>query len=401
MFINLGSQLLNRFIEELREFWKDHPRYPDLPQNIQDKFSWETRPQEGMIVKVGGSSAQRLDAGDFIGYVYGHAMMYRIPNAPGEFLEWVKDDSRAIYDNQGMFPSAPGIYFLDIISTPSVDADTGLTVNGTFYVDRLFDIRNEAAIRLNAQTFQVTQLPIHPKSIRLYLSPNGTEVYEDSDFSVNYETGEITFAYSLPTPTQVLADYRLIGDTTGPHGYRYNFANNLAIPGVILGFGHKVKVGDKLAIIIQDPPNLTNLEYGLRWSTSIDIDIMSRDVFSQREIAERSAMFLNIALRKRFANEGIEILEVSIGGESENIYDENGDDYFFNSSLSLTVETEAFIWEPVTLFLKNVSSISIQQAKMMGSMTEEELSNLETNYRVATEFGLKSWDDPYFQITRR
>ena len=51
-------------------------------------------------------------------------------------------------------------------------------------------------------------------------------------------------------------------------------------------------------------------------------------------------MFLWATLRPSLIDEGIDLMEISMGGESEEVYDENADDYFYNSSISMTVQTE-------------------------------------------------------------
>ena len=45
MFQHLTLAVRDRVIKELRDFWSDHPRYPDFAQNIQGKFSFDERPQ--------------------------------------------------------------------------------------------------------------------------------------------------------------------------------------------------------------------------------------------------------------------------------------------------------------------------------------------------------------------
>jgi hypothetical protein len=58
-------------------------------------------------------------------------------------------------------------------------------------------------------------------------------------------------------------------------------------------------------------------------------------------------MFLWTVLRPSVIDEGIDVTEISMGGESEEVFDENADDYFYNSSISMTVQTDWFSFVPI------------------------------------------------------
>ena len=70
-------------------------------------------------------------------------------------------------------------------------------------------------------------------------------------------------------------------------------------------------------------------------------------MYAQREIADLTTMFLWAILRPNLIDEGIDVMEISMGGESEEVYDENADDYFYNSSISMTVQTDWFTFVPI------------------------------------------------------
>mgnify|MGYP003349069872 CR=1 FL=1 len=70
-------------------------------------------------------------------------------------------------------------------------------------------------------------------------------------------------------------------------------------------------------------------------------------MYAQREIADQTVMFLWATLRPSLIDEGIDLMEISMGGESEEVYDENADDYFYNSSISMTVQTDWFTFVPI------------------------------------------------------
>jgi hypothetical protein len=48
-------------------------------------------------------------------------------------------------------------------------------------------------------------------------------------------------------------------------------------------------------------------------------------------------------LREKFGSLGMAISDVSFGGDAEEVYDDNGDDYFYTGSLSMTIQTDWFV----------------------------------------------------------
>jgi hypothetical protein len=100
---------------------------------------------------------------------------------------------------------------------------------------------------------------------------------------------------------------------------------------------------------------------------------MARDVRDQRQITDRTAMYVYSILRSHLSSRGIELKEMSIGGESEEIYDENGDDYFYNATISFTLESDWFVWVPLDITIRDFE--------------------YDLNY---SPFGLQSIRDPYY-----
>lgn len=80
---------------------------------------------------------------------------------------------------------------------------------------------------------------------------------------------------------------------------------------------------------------------------SVDLEIISRDVNAQMELADQTLMFLWATSRSRLIDQGIDIQDVSLGGETEEVYDENADDYFYNASISVSVETDWSLQVPL------------------------------------------------------
>lgn len=347
MYYQITEALKRRFIHELRGFWSHHPKYTDLVDNIQGKYSFKERPQYGIIVKTSGATKVEMSPDNFIGTVHSHAYLARVPKFPGTFLEWIREDASSIAYNNGKFPSPPGVYYIELTEHDPVQGV------GEFYVDRLLDVRHEKVTMATPSLGQLQRVPLNG-TVSLYQYPSSRRLIQGADYEYNAEEGSFTLTQPLRKGLSIAADYRYPAKSTGPHAFGEMRGDNKAIPGVVLAFGRLAKKGDRAAIVVESKRQPAYLEYGGRWSISLDFDIVARDVYSQQEIADRTITWIYGNMRPRVADEGVEILDVSLGGETEEIYDENGDDYFYNASFSVTCETEWSMHVPLGAPIRNI-----------------------------------------------
>lgn len=371
-------------IIELRKYWKDHPKYQDLIDNIQGKFSFRERPQHGIIVKTGSANVVGLSSDNFVGTIYSYVSLARIDNYLGQAIEWVREDSAAIRRNKGVFPTPAGIYYIE------------LTQDNEFYVDPLLDVRNEVVARVTDTEFQLQNAFLNG-TLRLYMHPSHLPLYEGTNYMVDPSTGLITLNEPLAATLSLVADYRTPQASLGPFTIKENHARRDIIEGVILAFGRRCKKGDRLAVVVSPYREMTALEYGGRWDLSLDFDIIARDVYAQQEIADRTVFWLWGVARSWFNQEGIEITEVSLGGESEEVYDETGDDYYYTSSFSMGVTTDWSIHVPLNKKIRRVIPETLLTNKQAANMSDEELATeqLPSNLEAVEQLGLEL-SDPYF-----
>ena len=354
MYYVLSHALTRRFIEELRGFWSYHPRYrDDLVNNIQGKYAFDERPQHGIIVKNSGGSLVKMAADNFIGTIHSHAYLSKVDGFNGTFIEWVREDAVAIQRNSGKFPSHAGVYYIEVTA---YDENTS---TGEFYVDKLLDVRGESLTLVDNQEGTLQRKPLDG-TLSMYRMPSGALI---RDYTYNPQDNSIKLGQPLANGHSVVADYRYPAPSVGPIPFKSMRANNTAIPGVVLAFGREVEVGDRLAVVVTSRRHPSHQEFGGRWSLGMDFDVISRDVFSQREIIDRTVTYIFGVLRPRLSTEGIEILDINLGGEMEEVYDETGDDYFYNGSFSLTVETEWSIHVPLGPWIRSVSPLSVEDQK--------------------------------------
>jgi hypothetical protein len=399
----LTEAVKRRFIEELRRYWSHHPKYrDDLVQNIQGKFSFKERPQHGIIVKTSSGNRVDLSADNYIGVIESYCLLTRVKNKPGFSVEWVREDSIAIQQNNGYFPSAPGIYYLDIVAASEADVSAGVCSTPgdlVFYVDPLVEVFHEPVTLVDDQHGQL----VHPPAryLRLFEMPSGFRLVEGVNYTLDLDagsniTGGITLTTALTGGRWLQADYRYQAESSGPYPIREMHANNVAIPGVVIAFGRRAEAGDQVAVMVHDIRRPAYMEYGGKWELSLDCDVMSRDVFAQQEIVDQTVVYLWGVLRSYLSHQGIEITDVTMGGESEEIYDENGDDYFYNANFTLTVQTDWSIHVPIDGWLRMAAPLTPQQHQEIAGMTDDELKGQDGNVKALEALGLQAVEDPFW-----
>lgn len=330
----MTAAIKRKLIDELRSYWGAHPRYQDIAANIQGKYAFDERPQFGIIVKAGSASKVQFSAQNFMGTVKSYITHAQLPGYPGASVEWVREDSLAIQQNGGRFPSQPGVYYCEM---------TGET---EMYVDPLLEVRDEVLL-MASPTEGVLQAPPYPGSLRLYEAVGGSLYREGTDYTVESDGVTVTFLEPVPAQVTVSADYRYGGLMEGPWEVKPFRAYNHIIPGCILAFGDQMQKGDRWVVVVTETREDAYDEYGGKWEHQVDLDIIARDVDSQMDLADKTAMFLMMTLRPQVIDQGIDIVDVSMAGESEEVYDENADDYFFNSAISMTVQTDWAAFVPL------------------------------------------------------
>lgn len=383
MFYRLSGALKDRFIEDLRRYWKYHPKYPDLPNNIQGKYSFEERPNWGIIVKVSGGSRVDMSADNYRGITHSYVYLAKVPNYNGLAIEWVREDIRAIQQSGQMFPSPPGVYYIE------------LTEDNEFYVDPLLDERNEQVTKVTDTEWQL-QRGFLAGTLRLYEMPNGFMFQEGVNYTADPNTGTITLTQPMGRGRSLVADYRYPGETTGPHPIYENYANNTAIPGCVLAFGRRNKKGDRMAVVVQEVRQAAAQEYGGRWEISLDFEVLARDVDHQQEIIDQTVIYLWGILRSQLSSEGIEVNDVSLGGETEEVYDETGDDYYYNATFSLTAETEWTVFVPLVATLRHIAPLTESEMREVAGLPDDLLKDVVGNIRLLESLGLEAVTDPFF-----
>lgn len=334
VYFYISEALKRKIIGELRDYWSNHPRYPDLVDNIQGKYAFTERPQYGIIVKVSSANKVQFSADNFIGTVQSYVTSATLPGYQGTSIEWVREDSLAIQANEGIFPSPPGIYYCE------------MTGDNQFHIDPLLDVADERVMMVSSTEGSLERVP-YQDSLRLYELPSSRPLHHGTDYTVASDGQTIHLVVPLETGLSISADYRYPGVSTGPWDVKPQTGYNKPIPGVVMVFGRRYFKGDRFAVLVSRTREDAYHEYGGKWSMSVDLEVIARDVNAQMELADQTLMFLWATSRSRLIDQGIDIQDVSLGGETEEVYDENADDYFYNASISVSVETDWSLQVPL------------------------------------------------------
>lgn len=402
MYYFLTQQIQRKFVAELRKYWSYHPKYQDIVEHIEGKYSFRERPQYGIVVKNASGNQVQLAADNFQGTLQSYVYLAHVEGKPNLSIEWVREDAIAIRNNNGLFPSEPGIYFLDFC-----DAN-GIPTDKSFFVDPLFDVIDETLLQINATQYQLQKGKFLAGSLRVYRMPGNIPLYEGVNYTADPATGEVDLIDELEEQEFLSGDYRCPGESTGPWKVQEEYALREPIPGVVLAFGRRVTAGDRLAVVVQEKRTIAALEYGGRWDLSLDFDVIARDPLAQREILDQTTLYLWATARPRLSSQGIEIVSVNMGGETEEVYDDQGDDYFYNASFSLQLQTDWLLHVPLGIVIRGVepgggepipqgaAPLTPPFVEQIAGLTDEQIAQIQTNFTYLASLGLRAPWDPWY-----
>lgn len=348
MYYYLVQSLKRRLILELRDSFAAHPLYHKIVPYIQNRFSFKERPQFGIVVKGSSANKVQLDAGNFVGTVLSHVMLAYV----GQWaypIEWVREDRACIEEHGGM-PTAPGIYYVEILEAPPSAGEYG-----HFVVDPLLTVTGEAVLRFQSGIEREAQLQQTPVNGTLRLWENHQFLLKEGwDYTLG-DAGAITLLKRFAPEARLTADYRYAVDSVGPVPFSWNTADFNTLPGVVLAFGKRAKAGDKVAVVVYQDRVDTAQAFGGKFEASFDLEVITRDTTQMEEIADLAIMYLWGHKKAPLEFEGIEIIDVSMGGEAEEVYDETADVYFYTASLSVQLRADWEIHVPLPLTISRVT----------------------------------------------
>jgi len=356
MFYYLSSALKRRLILELQDGFSRHPIYQKIVPWIENKYSFDERPAYGIVIK--GSSANKVQlAGDnYLGTVVSHVMLAYVKQ-PCYMLEWVREDSAAIAANGGEMPLAAGVYYLQCLSAPTNSEEAGF-----YSVDPLLTQVDEPVLQFTSGIEQEAQLQHNPVEGTLRLWENRNYLMkEGEDYTVNYADGSISLQTRSKPGSLLTADYRYLGDPIGPVPFYWNQADFKTLPGVVLAFGKRAVKGGQVAVVVTPDRVDTANAFGGKFEITFDMDVIAQDPTQMEEIADFAVMHLWGQKKTPLEFEGIEIVDVSMGGETEETYDETGETFYYLASLSIQFRADWEIHVPLPFTIATANQTQLTQ----------------------------------------
>lgn len=348
MYYYLTGSLKRRLILELRDSFSRHPIYRKIVPFIQNRYAFDERPQYGIVVQGSSASKVQLDASNFVGTVLSHVMLARIGSEAVFPVEWVREDldSVRLY---GRVLTPPGVYYLEVISAPTTPGETG-----SFMIDPLRTVTNEPVLRFRTGFELEGQLQNVPLERTLRLYEDRTSLLRAGVDYTLVGGGGLRFLRPFAVNSYITADYRYPIESIGPVPFKWNTADISTLPGVVIAFGKRSEVGQKTAIVVYGERVDSAEAYGGKHEVSFDLEIIARDPTQSEEITDLVSMYLWGEKRPVLAWEGIEITDVSMGGESEEPIDETGQDFVFTTTMSVQMQADWEIHVPLPLTISSI-----------------------------------------------
>lgn len=345
----LANATKKRVIAEVQQILRDHPRYREDSGNVSGSYSFDERPGRGVVVSSSSSDRVRLSADNYIGRVSSFVMLSPLENYPGTSLEWATENLallEKVAKKRDVFPSPPGIYTVTIQTLPDEPTETP----GQFVVDTLLTVTGERVITFDTSSDVNASLMrdgIHPGSVRLWLDGKRALV-EGVDFTVDPATGDVTFTGTTPTGSTITADYRYSVPQTGPFYFQRDQFNVEAIPGAVIAFGDRVQAGDKMAVVVFPERQEAVDVYGGKFEVSFDLLAFTQDSEDRERLADYLTSSI-LSIQNRLGYEGLELVDLSPGGESEEVRNDASDDYWYDRTISMTVRVDWEVYQPLPL----------------------------------------------------
>ena len=265
-------------------------------------------------------------------------------------LEWVREDLACVRANGNRMPTPPGVYYIEILTAPMSEGE-----EGSFVIDPLRTVTEEPVFMFQSGLEQEGQLQSEPlaKTLRLYQN-RSFPLKEGEDFKLD-PRGKITFLHSYPPATVITADYRYPLESIGPVPFRWNQSNTAVLPGVVLAFGKRAEAGQTTAVVVYEDRVDAAQAYGGKFEVNFELDILARDTVQAEEMADLTNMYLWSEKKSILEFEGIEIVDVSIGGEGEEAIDETGQNFQYTTSVSVQLRADWEVHIPLALTISQVT----------------------------------------------
>jgi hypothetical protein len=347
-----------RLIEELRQILYAHPKYRGDSQNVQNKFAFRQRPQRGIIVNNASADRVRLSADNYVGRLSSFVMQAMVGDHAGTSVEWVMENKSLLEQyspSRDVFPSPPGVYLIEVKTVP----DDARNVPGTFSMQPVLTVSDELLL-IFGQEAQLSRQGLYDGALRLWVDGRHP-LTAGVDYTVDYAEGLITFLKTVPPGIDILADYRYVLPAQDPLYFRTDAADYEAIPGAILAFGDRHVAGDKLAVVVGQTRADTAEVYGGKFEVNFELVLFSKDPEDRERLVDYVVASI-LDRQNQLGFDGLELLDVSPGGETEEVYVAEIDDYYYDGAVSVGIRVDWEVYKPLPVEVFRIDTVSKKAA---------------------------------------
>ena len=368
----LTNATKRRIILEIKRILAEHPRYMSDSENVQNKFAFDERPQRGVIVNGTSADRVRLAADNYMGRLSSFIMLTPEKDSPNTTVEWVRENYNVLENfspNRDSFPSPPGVYKFQVQRLP----DEARNIPGLITVDPILTVLGEYIITFNNAGVlqgQISRGNLYPGSVRLWLDKR-IALIPGVDFTVDNETGEVLFLKSTPIDGVIYADYRYILPTQGPYEFRKEQFDVQMIQGAVIAFGDRTQENDKFNIVVTDSRVDVADVYGGKFEMNFELIAFSKDSEDREKLSDYLVMKI-LEKQNALGFEGIELLDVTPGGENEDVFNPETDEYFYESSINVSFRVDWAIYNPLP--------VVIWRSELNSKEEEQDKGHLDGSY---------------------
>lgn len=323
------------------------------------------------VIVTGSSMDQiQLSPDNFVQADYAYAVQAKVTDDttehPGYFLGWVRDDlsSEEAITNR----ASPGIYYLTL--------DNVTDESASLFIDILRVEKREVVLYNYAgeSQAQLEHYPVLEGTFQLFVD---NALYPSEDpanfYDIDLTTGIITFNTEPALGSQVTANYNWIDDPLPEvTGLERGIGRTDILTGVLLGFSEEFVEGDRAVVIVTEEREVAALTFGGRQSISLQFDTRSQDTVNSEKLVTALVDSLWALAKPVLKDEGIDLINVNVGGEAVDPEDETGQEWAFQFTVSADFETE---WQRRIPLLRRYSHgvINTPPEVDLASATDEEL----------------------------
>jgi len=337
MYYSISNALKKRFCLIFQEIFQAHAEWNKV--DVFTKFPKQDRPKHALLVRSISGSSQKLSLDNFIATHRGYSTVANLKGIHGNSIEWVRDDIRN----------------LDKLASPGYYVVT-MTEKYKFKVQPFLNIINEELeldFIMGQDGAHLKSKPVNPRSEKILADT--TLLKPNIDYIMDYNDGIIKFNIDTDSFDVYTADYQVIGDQSEEYPIDIYQLNNTAIPGIILAFGDNLKEGDEQVVIVEQNKRDIAKVFGGRWQLGIDLIVAAQDDDQQEKILDYAVSHLWADWQDKLTEEGINIGEFSLSGESEDLEIEVAEEYNYTAGISFQVETDWELFKPLVSEVRSMN----------------------------------------------